>query len=243
MRQRWIRQVAVGCVAIVLSAAGTASWAAEGSALESAAVLLKHAVACSPFKGNPEIAGIYYAEMVKMLKATEGIEYLEGARALARRAPEFTYRINGSIVENEEGQPFVVVTLMDDARKEQIASHVALASTEPSTIEAWKRTIQADMRRRSAKLPFECRVRRQQGQGSVSLDRGLDSGLQPGMVLYVSMEEEPLLSPVTGEVIGRDSPRAVGTIEVFRVMENTAYARPVGETKLPRFSKLFARTF
>ena len=63
------------------------------------------------------------------------------------------------------------------------------------------------------------------------------------MVLYVSLDEEPLISPVTGETIGRDSPRAAGQIEVFRVMENTAYARPVGETKLPRFSKLFARTF
>ena len=243
MRQRWTRQVVLGCVAVLLSAGGTASWAAEEAAPEQASLLLRHAVACPPFKGNAEMAEIYHAEMVKMLKATEGIEYLEGARALARRAPEFTYRINGSIVENEEGQSFVVVTLMDDARKEQIASHVALASTEPTAVDAWKRTIQVDMKRRSAKLPFECRVRRQQGQGSVSLDRGLDSGLQPGMILYVSIDEEPLMSPVTGEVIGRDSPRAVGQIEVFRVMENTAYARPFGETKLPRFSRLFARTF
>ena len=243
MRQRWIRHVALGCVAVVLSAGGAVSWAADEAAPEQAPILLRHAVACPPFKGNAEMADIYHAEMVKMLKATDGIEYLEGARALARRAPEFTYRINGSILENEEGQSYVVVTLTDDARKEQIASHVALASTEPSAIEAWKRTIQADMRRRSSKLPFECRVRRQQGQGSVSLDRGLDSGLQPGMILYISMDEEPLMSPVTGEVIGRDSPRAVGQIEVFRVMETTAYARPVEGTKLPRFSSLFARTF
>ena len=86
-------------------------------------------------------------------------------------------------------------------------------------------------------------VRRQQGQESVSLDRGLNSGLQPGMLLYVSMDEEPLLSPVTGEIVGRDSPRAAGQIEVFRVMENTAYARPADGTKLPRFSRLYARTF
>ena len=32
-------------------------------------------------------------------------------------------------------------------------------------------------------------------------------------------------------------------IQVFRVMEDTAYARPVLDTKLPRFTKLFARTF
>ena len=99
------------------------------------------------------------------------------------------------------------------------------------------------MTRRAAKLPFECRVRRKTGQESISLDRGLGAGLQPGMVLYVSMEEEPLISPVTGEIVGRDSPRAVGQIQVFRVMEDTAYARPVLDTKLPLFSRLYARSF
>ena len=63
------------------------------------------------------------------------------------------------------------------------------------------------------------------------------------MVLYVSADEEPLLSPVTGEVIGRDSPRAAGQIQIFRVMEDAAYARPVPNTQLPRFSKLYARSF
>ena len=81
------------------------------------------------------------------------------------------------------------------------------------------------------------------GQDSVSLDRGLGSGLQPGMVLLVSLDEEPLISPVTGAIVGRDSPRAAGKIQVFRVMEDTAYARAVLDTKLPRFTKLFARTF
>ncbi len=63
------------------------------------------------------------------------------------------------------------------------------------------------------------------------------------MVLDVSLEEEPLMSPITGEIIGRDSPRAVGQIQIFRVMDNTAYARPVLDTKIPRFSKLYAREF
>ena len=84
---------------------------------------------------------------------------------------------------------------------------------------------------------------RQQGQESISLDRGLASGLEPGMVLYVSVDEEPLLSPVTGAIIGRDSPRAAGQIQVFRVLDETAYARPVMNTKLPRTAKLFARSF
>ena len=238
MTRKWMLWTAAGCAALAL-----ASGSARAEEAAAVPVALRHAVACPPFKGDAALASIYYAEMVKMLKATDGIEYLEGVRALARRAPEFTYRVSGSIVANEDGQSFVVVTLTDDARKEQIASHVAPASPEHAVIEAWKRTIQTDMKRRAEKLPFECRVRRQRSQSSLSLDRGLGSGLQPGMVLYVSLDEEPLISPVTGETIGRDSPRAAGQIEVFRVMENTAYARPTADTQLPRFSSLYARTF
>ena len=204
---------------------------------------LRHAVACPPFKGDLKLAQIYHAEMVNMLKATAAIEYLEGPRASGQAAPEFTYRINGEIVANEDGQFFVTLSVMDEARKEQIASYVAPASTDPSILSAWKKTIQADVQRRASKLPFECRVRRQQGQESVSLDRGLSAGLQPGMLLYVSMDEEPLISPVTGEIVGRDSPRAAGQIQIFRVMDDTAYARPVLDMKLPRFSKLYARSF
>ena len=232
IRGRWWAVVGLACV----WAAGGA-WAAEAG--KAPAAILKHAVVCPPFKGDPAIASIYHAEMVKMLKSASGVEYFEGAR----RLPEFSYRINGSIVTNEDGQFFVLVTLADEARKEQIASHVAPASLDPAIIAGWSRTIQADIDRRASKLPFECRVDRQQGQESVSLDRGLGSGLQPGMVLYVSMDEEPLLSPVTGEIIGRDSPRAAGQIQIFRVMEDAAYARPVMDTKLPRFSKLYARSF
>jgi len=245
------RQVAVGCaawawVAGVALAAGEEAAAgvpAEAASAAETPIALKHAVVCPPFKGDPAIASIYRDELVKVLKAAGNIEYLEGARALARRAPEFTYRVNGSIVTNEDGQLFVMVTLSDEARKEQIASHVAPASTNASAIGGWIHAMEASMSRRASKLPFECRVRRKAGQESVSLDRGLGSGLQPGMVLYLSMDEEPLISPVTGEVIGRDSPRAVGQIQVFRVMEDTAYARPVEGTQLPRFSKLHARNF
>jgi hypothetical protein len=241
MWRHWIQRGVVACAAAVLTLGSTPAWAADEAAA-APVVLLRHAVACPPFKGEAALASLYQAEMVKMLRSTEGVEYLEGPHAL-RNAPEFIYRVDGAIVTNEEGQAFVTVTLTDDARKERIASLVAPASADPAAIEAWKRTIQTDMTRRALKLPFECRVRRQAGQESVSLDRGLDSGLQPGMVLYVSMEEEPLISPATGEIIGRDSPRAVGQIQIFRVMENTAYARPVLDTKLPLFARLYARTF
>lgn len=232
----WVAACAAGWLA---AGAGRAAETAPGPA----PTVLKHAVACPPFKGHPAIAKVYHEEIVKLLKAADGIEYLEGARALARRAPEFTYRINGSVVTNEDGRLFVLVALVDEARKEQIASHIAPAATEPAVISGWIRTLQADIKRRAAKLPFECRVTRRTGQESVSLDRGLGSGLEPGMVLDVSVDEETLISPATGEVIGRDSPRAVGQIQVFRVGKDGAYARPVAGTKLPRFSKLYARTF
>ncbi len=239
MTRNMIQHLVVACAAFLLAAhAGAAT--EETLAVTN---ILRHAVACPPFKGDQAVASIYHAELVKMLQTAPGIEYLEGRHALMQRAPEFTYRVNGSVVTNEDGQLFVMVTLEDNARKEQIASSIAPASTDPLAIAAWKRTIQTDMTRRASKLPFECRIRRQQGQESVSLDRGLDAGLQPGMVLYVSMDEEPLLSPITGEIVGRDSPRAAGQIEIFRVMERSAYARPVGDTTLPRFSRLYARTF
>lgn len=240
MKQNGWRWLGAGVAAFLLMAAAAAGQEDAPVAFSNA---LRHAVACPPFKGDSELAQIYHAEMVKMLKATDAIEYLEGSRASGREAPEFTYRINGEIVANEDGQFFVTLAVVDEARKEQIASYVAPASTEASHLAAWKKTIQADINRRASKLPFECRIRRQQGQESVSLDRGLSAGLQPGMLLYVSMDEEPLISPVTGEMIGRDSPRAAGQIQIFRVMEDTAYARPVLDVKLPRFSKLYARSF
>ncbi len=98
--------------------------------------------------------------------------------------------------------------------------------------------------RRTSKQPFECRaIRRRRGQISLSLDRGLDSGLKPGTVLDLAMEAESLISPVTGEMVGRDSPRSVGQIKVFRVMSKTAYARPVEGTKIPATKTLCARSF
>ena len=225
--------------AIVGLACGLAAGGAGAAEAAPAAPTLNHAVVCPPFKGDTVVAGLYHAEMVRMLKSTPGIEYFDGARPL----PEVTFRVNGEVETNEEGQVFVRVTVLDAARKEQIASHVAPASLDPDLIAGWSRTIQTDMTRRASKLPFECRVSRQRGQESVSLDRGLGAGLEPGMVLYVSADEEPLISPATGEIVGRDSPRAVCQIQIFRVMDDAAYARPTLDSKLPRFENLFGRSF
>ena len=238
MKRRGFRWMAAACAA-------AACWIAPGAPADEPAPAtdaLRHAVFCPPFQGPAELAGPYHAALVAMLQQAEGVEYMEGLR-MRIRAPEFSYRIQGEIMEDEDGRAFVAVTLTDTARKEQIASYVAPASTDPASLAAWKQTLERDIQRRASKLPFECRIRRQMGQNSYTLDRGLGSGLQPGMVLHVALDEEPLISPVTGEAIGRDSPRAVGQIQVFRVMERAAYARPLPGVQLPRSGKLYARTF
>lgn len=234
MAHRFLRVAAL--VAVALAGVAGAAPAAEPRQDPD---ILKHAVVCPPFKGDPTLAAVYHNEMVKILRASTAVELYEGTRQL----PDFYFLINGSIVTNEDKQFFVLVTVFDSERKEQMASHVAPATLDPEAIIGWTKLLQADIARRCSHLPFECRISRKLGQESITLDRGLGSGLQPGMVLYVSEDEEPLLSPVTGAVIGRDSPRAAGQIQVFRVLDETAYARPVLNTKLPRTAKLFARSF
>ncbi|NLB64857.1 MAG: hypothetical protein GX803_00075 [Lentisphaerae bacterium] len=238
-----VRKLAwAGVVCALAATLAAAPSFAESPATPSPAGALRHAVFCPPFKGPAELAGLYHATLVGMLQEAAGVEYMEGLR-MRLRAPEFSYRIQGEIIEDAEGRAYVAVTLTDATRKEQIASYVAPASTEPGTLAAWKRTLQRDIQRRATKLPFECRIRRQMKQSSYTLDRGLGSGLLPGMILHVALDEEALISPVTGEIIGRDSPQAVGQIQVFRVMEHSAYARPLPGVQLPRAGKLYARTF
>jgi len=237
MSRNRIQRIGTGCVALMLWAGLSTGWAAGTASL-------KHAVVCPPFKGDSELASLYHEEMVEMLKKADGVEYLEGVKALARRAPKYTYRVIGSIETDEEGESFILVSLMDNARKEQVASHVAKASDSKSDVNQWKKAMKEAIERRTSKQPFECRVtRRRRGQASLSLDRGLASGLKPGMVLDLAKEEEELISPETGEMIGRDSPKAVGQIKVFRVMSQTAYARPVEGTKIPATKTLCARSF
>ena len=238
MKRRGFRWMAAACAA-------AACWMAPGAPAEEPAPAtdaLRHAVFCPPFQGPAELAGPYHAALVALLQQADGVEYMEGLR-MRIRAPDFSYRIQGAIMEDEDGRTSVAVTLKAAARKEQIASDAAPASHATHSMAAWEQTLERDIQRRASKLPFECRIRRQMGQNSYPLDRGLGSGLQPGMVLHVALDEEPLISPVTGEVIGRDSPRAVGQIRVFRVMERAAYARPLPGVQLPRSGKLYARTF
>ena len=203
---------------------------------------LRHAVICPPFKGDPDLGTLYRDELLRTLRTSPRIDLLEGDRALARNAPAFTYRITGEIFE-EAGQTFVSLQLVDAARREPIASFVSPASANPAILSQWTQVIRTDMQRRADAMPFECRILRKQGQDSLTLDRGLSSGLRPGMVLQAVVAEEPLISPFTGEEFGRDTPAPAGSVRVFRVNADNAYARPLPGISIPRKGTLYAREF
>ena len=137
----------------------------------------------------------------------------------------------------------MTIQLVDGYRNEVMATHRTAASTNAASLEAWCRVVKKDMDRRGAHVPFECMVQREEGREALVLDRGLDAGLEPRMTLYVSGKEEVLLDPQTGEVVGRDAPRAYGQIVVYRVNAHNAYARPVEGTKLPKRGTWVARSF
>lgn len=203
---------------------------------------LRHAVVCPPFKGDPGLAALYRDELLRTLRTSPRIDLLEGDRALARNTPAFTYRITGEIFD-DAGQTFVSIQLTDAARREPIASFVSPASDKKTLLAQWTQVIRTDMQRRVDALPFECRILRKQGQDSLTLDRGLSSGLRPGMVLQAVVAEEPLISPFTGEEFGRDTPAPAGSVRVFRVNDDNAYARPLPDTAIPRKGTLYAREF
>jgi len=204
---------------------------------------LRHAVACPPFSGVEPYARIYHDTVAAMLEASDRVTFLDGSAAAAKRAPKFTYRVIGVVAEGDGGRPEVEVSLVDGYRNEVIATQRTAASTNAASLEAWGRLVREDMERRTAHVPFECAAEAQTGQNSLTLDRGLDAGLEPRMVLYVSGPEEELLDPRTGETVGRDAPRAYGKLVVFRVNARTAYARPLPGTKVPKRGTLSVRSF
>lgn len=203
---------------------------------------LRHAVVCPSFKGDAALGTLYRDELLRTLRSSPRVDLLEGDRALARNAPAFTYRIAGEIFD-DAGQTYVSLQLVDAARREPIASFVSPASSNPTVLAQWIQVVRADMQRRVDALPFECRILRKQGQDSLTLDRGLSSGLRPGMVLQAVVAEEPLISPFTGEEFGRDTPAPLGSVRVFRVNADNAYARPLDGASVPRKGTLYAREF
>lgn len=222
---------------------------AEGTNVTMSLQDLRHAVACPPFEGAQPYAKLCHERIVAMLKeASTEIEYLEGAAAAARNAPFFTFRLYGNVAVTgsaEDGTETaeVTISLQDEAAHEEIARYSSPITTNAADLSAWVSVVRTDMRRRVRKMPFECRVTRHPGQRTLTLDRGLSSGLRPGMVFYISSAPEEIIDPNTGEIIGRDSPAAHGKIVVFRVNAKTAYARAMEGTLLPMRGRFFAHAF
>lgn len=193
---------------------------------------LRHAVVCPPFKGAKDLATRYHDALIEALKKTAHVDVLDAAR---KHPPHYTYRIEGQLLPSSlpDGDPLLVLTMMDLARREEIASYIS-PITE-SGLNQWVRNTLDAITSKMAILPFECRLTRTRvQQASFSLDRGLSAGLQPGMVLRVAEAEDDLISPESGMVVGRNAPHAFGQIRIFRVEENNAYARPVEGTVFPR---------
>ncbi len=204
---------------------------------------LRHAVACPPFQGPADVAALYRDEIIRLLNSNPRVEFLEGSKALAKNAPAFIYHLTGQVAPGPDGELAVTVRLVDVARKETIAAFSAPASTNRADLAKWCRSVRRDMERRARAIPFECAVQQHADSPNLTLDRGLAAGLQPGMVLYVLRRETPILSHATGQEIGRDTPRALGQIKIYRVVDNAAYARPHPGTVIPKNRKIYAREF
>jgi hypothetical protein len=202
---------------------------------------LRHAVLCPPFTGEEPLARLYHDTIVKLLKESHNVCVLEASSL--KKPPVFHYRVDGSVSLRPDGSPTVTVRLVDVARGDVLADYSAPASADKSRLAAWCRVVRKDIKRRVRHIPFECDAHRQLGQDSLTLDRGADAGLLPNMILYISERSEPILDHNTGKIIGRDTPRTFGQVKVFRVLDRTAYVRPVPGTAIPRRAKLFVRSF
>ena len=231
----------VACPPDVSAESSDAADAADSAPISLAE--LRHAVACPPFTGLEPYAHICHEKAVEMLKGSSSIEFLEGAAATARNAPMFTYRLYGHVVAAPDGTPVITITLQDAARGEEVAAMTMPISTNAAALDVWISAVRTDMRRRVRKMPFECCAESHKGRSTLTLDRGLSAGLEPGMTFYISSVEEEILDHNTGEVIGRESPVTYGKVVVFRVNARSAYARPLPGVELPMRGPLYAHAF
>ena len=187
------------------------------------------------------ISEIKRDHIVKLLKESHNVCFFD--TAATKKVPVFHYRVDGSVSLRPDGSPVVTVRLVDVARGDVLADYSAPASADKSRLAAWCRVVRKDLKRRVRHIPFECDAHRKFGQDSITLDRGADAGLLPRMVLYVSERSEPIIDHATGKVVGHDTPRTFGQVVVFRVLDRTAYVRPLPGTAIPRRAKLFVRSF
>lgn len=84
-------------------------------------------------------------------------------------------------------------------------------------------------------LPVEGSVVTVTEDGEVVVNRGAQFGVQPGQTMEMRVEGPLLIDPETGEMLGRQTGRAIGLLRVTRVEERVAYCEVVeGEPRPER---------
>jgi hypothetical protein len=200
---------------------------------------LRHAITVPAFKGESDRATAYRDALLQRLRECPRVELIPYSR---RVRPVYTYRVDGRILgEGKEAKIEIKVT--DLAREEVLFTSVLPAATAED-LAAWEDTASANIARASAVMPFECAVTPpKKGTASYVIDRGLAAGIYPGLVLDIAVEEDPLIDPDTGDVIGRHSKRSFGKIQIFRVGDQSSYGRSIGEPFPESAARFVAREF
>jgi hypothetical protein len=167
-----------GSGAALVGARRAGAWrgpARAGGADESAAYAEARG-GVSAVQGRQAIPAIYHYRKVKALRTARRTVFIEGAR----RLPEFSYE-HGPVQRRR--RYFVRDRWRTRRARKKIASHVAPASLDRAIVAGWSRR-SGGRRPPAAKLPFECRVTRQQGRiGSRLKPRA--GGIVPGTGAWV----------------------------------------------------------
>ena len=159
-----------------------------------------------------------------------------------RVRPVYTYRVDGRILG--EGKDAKIEIKVTDLAREEVLFNSVLPAATADDFAAWEESAGANIARASAVMPFECAVTPpRKGNTSYVIDRGLAAGIYPGLVLDIAVEEDPLIDPDSGEIIGRHSKRSFGKVQIFRVGEQSSYARSVGEAFPETAARFVAREF
>lgn len=200
---------------------------------------LRHAITVPAFKGESDRATAYRDALLQRLRDCPRVELIPYSR---RVRPVYTYRVDGRILgEGKEAK--VEIKITDLARDEELFTVVHPAGTAED-LATWEDAASANIARATAVMPFECAVTPpRKGNTSYVIDRGLAAGIYPGLVLDIAVEEDPLIDPDSGETIGRHSKRSFGKVQIFRVGEQSSYARSVGEAFPETAARFVAREF
>ena len=200
---------------------------------------LRHAITVPAFKGESERATAYRDALLQRLRDCPRVELIPYSR---RVRPVYTYRIDGRI--SGEGKEAKIEIKVTDLARDEVLFTSVMPAAGAEDLAAWEDAASENIARASAVMPFECAVTPpKKGTASYVIDRGLAAGIYPGLVLDIAVEEDPLLDPDTGDVIGRHSKRSFGKIQIFRVGDQSSYGRSIGEPFPENAARFVAREF